>query len=157
VVRLDEQGENDEMRSQYGLKSKFELEGVFWLPDSADEKFPAHLSCGENLELTTGAVLSEVNLRSPERLFGLQQPLQAQSVLHGITNEGICTLLGLQEVGNPSLVDFREGFELRVRRFRIQRKADMGTEGGCGAQGFVNVFQRKSLARFAARGFSFDL
>lgn len=103
------------MDENLDLRSKFQVEGVFWDATKPDEQFPGTLSCdGKDLELVTRAELVRPDLS----FLGLDQA-PAPDIVHGYTSKGDCTLIGLHELESPGLLDFQSGRGLRWHRLRV--------------------------------------
>ena len=98
------------------LHSKFQLEGVFWDAASPDKKFAGTLSCdGKRLELVTRA---ELVTPTPAMFMGTDEA-PVPDVVHGFTVKGDCTIIGLQQINTPGLLDYSKGRGVRWRYFRV--------------------------------------
>lgn len=111
------------MDEKFGLYSKFQLEGVFWDAARPDETFAGTLSCdGKRLELVTRA---ELVTPSPAMLMGTDEA-SVPDVVHGFTVKGDCTIIGLQQINTPGLLDYSKGRGVRWRYFRVIGACLMG-------------------------------
>ena len=110
------------MDKKFSLRSKVQLEGVFWDAAKPDVKFSGTLnSDGKHLELVTRAELVK-----PEPSFLGFDQASSPDIVHGYTQGGECTLIGLQEVESPGRLDFETGRGIRWHRFRITGVCLMG-------------------------------
>jgi hypothetical protein len=97
---------------KFPVNSKFRIEGVFWNPEKADDRFAATLiRGGPFIELETAA-----QIVGPENMFAWDKPSSA--LLHGLTTEGICTLIGIHHVTRPGYFG-PDGTGVVFDRFRI--------------------------------------
>jgi hypothetical protein len=102
-------------RVRRDLRSHLQLQGVFWDALKPDAKFAGVLSCdGRRIELQTFA-----ELVTPDISFLITNPETVLDVVHGFTSEGECTLVGLQELSAPGLVDFPHNRAMRTRKYRV--------------------------------------
>jgi ApeA N-terminal domain 1 len=102
------------MRQRYHLRSRFEADGVFWMPASPQAKFSAHLSArGKLIELRMAAEIA-----GPQQLFP-GRDTAISGVLHGYTTVGTCTLIGVQEHGGVRHFADSSGGVVVARRFRV--------------------------------------
>lgn len=111
------------MDEKFELHSKFQLEGVFWDAAKPEDKFAGTLSCdGKRLELVTRA---ELVTPTPAMLMGTDEA-SAPDVVHGFTVKGDCTIIGLQQIDAPGLIDYPRGRGVRWRSFRVIDACLMG-------------------------------
>jgi hypothetical protein len=111
------------MDEKFDLYSKFQLEGVFWDVARPDDKFAGTLSCnGKRLELATRA---ELVTPTPAMLMGTDDA-SVPDVVHGFTVKGDCTIIGLQQINAPGLLDYSKGRGVRWRYFRVIGACLMG-------------------------------
>ena len=111
------------MDEKFELHSKFQLEGVFWDAARPDDKFAGTLSCdGKRLELVTRA---ELVTPTPAMLMGTDEA-SVPDVVHGFTVKGDCTIVGLQQINTPGLLDYSRGRGVRWRYFRVIGACLMG-------------------------------
>jgi hypothetical protein len=111
------------MDEKFELHSKFQLEGVFWDAANPDDKFAGTLSCdGKRLELVTRA---ELVTPTPAMLMGADET-SVPDVMHGFTVKGDCTIVGLQRINTPGLLDYPKGRGVRWRYFRVIGACLMG-------------------------------
>src|SRR5437667_2045256 len=111
------------MDEKFELHSKFQLEGVFWDATNPDDKFAGTLSCdGKRLELATRA---ELVTPTPAMLMGTDED-SVPDVIHGFTVKGDCTIIGLQQINTPGLLDYSRGRGVRWRYFRVIGACLMG-------------------------------
>lgn len=104
------------MDDKFHLRSRLEVEGVFWDASRADDKFSGTLSCdGKRLELVTRA---ELVTPKPSQMLSFEQS-PAPDIVHGYTSIGNCTLVGLQEIGSPGRLDMGRGIGVRWHNFRV--------------------------------------
>jgi hypothetical protein len=104
------------MKDKFALRSRLQVEGVFWDATRPDDKFSGTLSCdGKHLELVTRA---ELYTPEPSQIFGLEQS-PAPDIVHGYTSIGDCTLIGFQEIGSPGRLDIGTGVGVRWHNFRV--------------------------------------
>jgi hypothetical protein len=104
------------MDERFRLRSKLQWEGVFWDAAKPEDKFAGTLSSdGKHLELVTRA---ELVTPEPSMFLGLDQT-PVPDIVHGYTSNGECTLIGLQEIESPGLLDFGSGRGVRWHRFRV--------------------------------------
>src|SRR5256885_15936483 len=90
-------------RRERGSVSKFQLEGVFWDATSPDDKFAGTLSCdGKRLELVTRAEL----VTPTPAMFMETDEAPVPDIVHGFTSNGDCTIIGLQQINTPGLLDY---------------------------------------------------
>jgi len=103
------------MPKRFDLRSKFEVEGVFWRASSPSDRFSGHLSAtARGIELSTGATISNA-----ERFFAGTDPDGALDVIHGWTTLGVCTLVELHGIKGPQHLDGKTGDVLSIRRLRV--------------------------------------
>lgn len=111
------------MDEKFELYSKFQLEGVFWDAAKPNDKFAGTLSCdGKRLELVTRA---ELVTPTPAMLMGADET-SVPDVMHGFTVKGDCTIVGLQHINTPGLLDYPRGRGVRWRYFRVIGACLMG-------------------------------
>ncbi|SRR6266496_4246067 len=104
------------MDEKFELQSKFQLEGVFWDAARPDDKFAGTLSSnGKRLELVTRA---ELVTPTPAMFMGTDEA-SVPDVVHGFTSNGDCTIIGLQQIDTPGLLDYPKERGVRWRRFRV--------------------------------------
>ncbi len=111
------------MNEKFELHSKFQLEGVFWDAANPDDKFAGTLSCdGKRLELNTRA---ELVTPTPEMFMGTDEA-SVPDIVHGFTVKGDCTIIGLQHINTPGLLDYPRERGVRWRSFRVIGACLMG-------------------------------
>jgi len=111
------------MDEKFELHSKFQLEGVFWDAANPDDKFAGTLSCdGKRLELNTRA---ELVTPTPEMFMGTDEA-SVPDIVHGFTVKGDCTIIGLQHINTPGLLDYPKERGVRWRSFRVIGACLMG-------------------------------
>ena len=111
------------MDEKFELHSKFQLEGVFWDAARPDDKFAGTLSCdGKRLELVTRA---ELVTPTPAMLMGTDEA-SVPDIVHGFTVKGDCTIVGLQQINTPGLLDYSRERGVRWRYFRVIGPCLMG-------------------------------
>ena len=93
------------MDKSIDVKAKLQAAGVFWDAKDTSSQFSGALTCdGKHIELVSSAELVTPNAQLlTEWLNGVLK--SASDVVHGFTTQGDCTLLGLQEISNPSHAD----------------------------------------------------
>lgn len=102
------------------VDSQFSIIGAFWAPDSHADCATGTLTSDErHLTLTTAPVykrqLAEEDYRN---LFQFGQS-EIKKVIHGFTEEGICTLCQLIDVNHPGITDLRTGQSIAAIAFRV--------------------------------------
>jgi hypothetical protein len=103
-------------KEKFDLHSRIRWEGVFWDAARSDEKVPGTLtSDGRHLELTTRA---ELVAPTPAMFMGTDEG-PAPDIMHGLTNQGHCTLIGLQQTDAPGLLNYATGEGVRWKTFRV--------------------------------------
>ena len=111
------------MDEKFDLYSKSQLEGVFWDAARPDDKFAGTLSCdGKRLEFVTRA---ELVTPTPAMLMGTDDA-SVPDVVHGFTVKGDCTIIGLQQINTPGLLDYSKVRGVRWRYFRAIGACLMG-------------------------------
>src|SRR6266496_515834 len=123
--RTDSRSSNGDprMNEKFELHSKFQLEGVFWDAANPDDKFAGTLSCdGKRLELNTRA---ELVTPTPEMFMGTDEA-SVPDIVHGFTVKGDCTIIGLQHINTPGLLDYPRERGVRWRSFRVIGACLMG-------------------------------
>jgi len=102
------------MADRFDIKSEFETEGCFWEPETPARSFSAHLSANsKQIELTKAAERVDI-----QRAFLGSGDEPEPAVLHGDTQLGPCTLIGLQEVGGFGSGNLSNPTIIRALRFR---------------------------------------
>ncbi len=103
------------MPAKYGLRSRFEAEGIFWPSNNPHARFSARLiSTKRSIELAVAAESA-----GPERLFPSPNDELAPDVMHGYTTIGKCTLMGLQEFDGVRQFEVETQRTLLTRRYRV--------------------------------------
>jgi ApeA N-terminal domain 1 len=111
------------MDEKFELHSKFQLEGIFWDAANPDDKFAGTLSCdGRRLELNTRA---ELVTPTPEMFMGSDEA-SVPDIVHGFTVKGDCSIIGLQHINTPGLLDYPRERGVRWRSFRVIGACLMG-------------------------------
>lgn len=102
-------------KSKFHLRSRFHLSGVFWDAFKPEFKFSAIISSnGRYVEFQTSAELVE-----PNESFLTASSASAPDIVHGYITEGECTLIGLQEMSAPGLIDFPNKRGVQTRKYRV--------------------------------------
>lgn len=101
------------MPENYTLRSLFETDGVFWIPELPKQKLSAHLSAGRN-----GLIFSRAaTVEATEKFLTSTNPVPR--ILLGDTMLGRCTLLGFHESGTKQNLNLATGQVLSAPRFRV--------------------------------------
>lgn len=103
-------------KEKFDLQSRIRWEGVFWDAVRPDEKVSGTLaSDGKHIELTTRA---ELVTPTPAMFMGTDEA-PAPDIMHGLTSQGHCTLIGLQQIDAPGLLNYATGEGVRWKNFRV--------------------------------------
>jgi ApeA N-terminal domain 1 len=94
------------MRDFYGVRSRFETDGVFWDAEDPKRTFSAHLSSNAHIELTVSAETAGPDGRATEYVLGT-------------TTIGPCTLIGLHKLLSNRYFSGATGQVVLSRRFRV--------------------------------------
>jgi Apea-like HEPN/ApeA N-terminal domain 1 len=106
------------MSEKFKLRSQFDTHGVFWKPETPDEKFTGRLvRKGRDIELFSSPILKDVNALK-EFFQVLGSGGEWIHVLHGYA-PGPCTLLGLQSFGPSGHTDFEWDYSLDYSNFKV--------------------------------------
>ena len=106
-------------QKKYHLRSRLQLDGVFWDPAKPETRFSATIrNTGRHLEFQTSAEWAEPR---ESLLATLMTPGSepVPDILHGYTTEGECTLIGFQEMSAPGLIDFPNNRGMQTRKYRV--------------------------------------
>lgn len=107
------------MEKNTDVRAKLQVAGVFWDAKDPQSQFSGALSCdGKRIELLSSAELVATDARLVNALLNGTLS-SAPDVVHGFTTEGDCTLLGLQEISNPSHAELTTNRAVVLRKFRI--------------------------------------
>jgi hypothetical protein len=104
------------MSESFGLRTRFETDGVFWDAKNPERTFSGHLSSARHIELTTSAEIA-----GPERWFPNPKAdgPAPENVLGHTTSIGPCSLIGLHEIPGSRSLNAETGQTIVSRRYRV--------------------------------------
>jgi hypothetical protein len=104
------------------LDSRFSIVSAFWQPHSPDEVLTGTLtSSDEGLTFTTAPLFAKgISIKPLAAAMRLSdsQAIPRMHVLHGFSEDGVCTLCGLIEVGHPGLDHRSLGQSIEANSYR---------------------------------------
>jgi hypothetical protein len=106
------------MANRLRLSERFTVDGAFWRPGDPEHKLLGRLTAEERIEFRTAPAFREGNipLMPPELMDKVPE---TPTLLHGFTEQGICTLFGLHYVNTPGLSDLGLGVSVTSELYQV--------------------------------------